>query len=187
MDDERILELYWRRDETALAASEEAYGAYCLRIAQNILGDTEDAKESVNDVWLAAWKTIPPHRPQVLQTYFGKLARHISLKKRRDNRAAKRGGGEMPLIYDELADCIPSPSSVEREAETAALAECIDRFLNDLPSVEQAVFLRRYWYFESIHAIAAHLHFSDSKVKSMLHRTRKKLAVALQKEGFRYE
>jgi len=187
MDDQTLVDLYWQRDERALKISEDTYGAYCMRIARNILGDTEDARESVNDVWLAAWHAIPPHRPAVLQSFFGKLTRNISLKKRRDQRAAKRGGGEWPLIYEELADCIPSQTSVEQEVETIALSECINRFLDGLPAVEQAVFLRRYWYFERIHDIAVHFRFSDSKVKSMLFRTRKKLADALQKEGIRYE
>lgn len=182
-----MVELYWQRDETVLKRSEEAYGAYCFRIAYNILGNTEDAKESINDVWLAAWRSIPPHRPKVLQSFFGKLARNISLKKRRDQRAVKRGGGELPLIYEELADCIPANNHVEQEVETIALSECINRFLNNLPAVEQAVFLRRYWYFESIHTIAVHFRFSDSKVKSMLYRLRNKLADMLQKEGFYYE
>ncbi len=184
MDDHTLVELYWRRDETALEISEETYGAYCLRIAYNILGDTEDAKESVNDVWLAAWHSIPPHRPKVLQAFLGKLTRNISLKKRRDQRAAKRGGGELPLIYEELSDCIPAQGGVEQEVETVALSQCINHFLDSLPAVEQAVFLRRYWYFESIHTIAVHFRFSDSKVKSMLYRIRKKLADTLQKEGF---
>ncbi len=187
MDDSALVELYWQRDETALKISEDAYGAYCFQIAYNILGDAEDAKESVNDVWLAAWRSIPPHRPTVLQAFLGKLTRNISLKKRRGQRALKRGGGELPLIYEELADCIPAQGCVEQEAETTALSQCINRFLDSLPAVEQAVFLRRYWYFESIHTIAVQLRFSDSKVKSILHRLRKKLADALQKEGFRYE
>lgn len=187
MDDHTLVELFWKRDETAIKISEETYGAYCSRIAYNILGNTEDAKESVNDVWLAAWHSIPPHRPTVLQTFLGRLTRNISLKKRRDQCAAKRGGGELPLIYEELADCIPARNSVEQEVETIALSQCINRFLDSLPAIEQAVFLRRYWYFESIHTIAVNLRFTDSKVKSMLHRLRKKLADTLQKEGFCYE
>ena len=187
MDDHTLVELYWQRDETALKISEETYGAYCSSIAYNILGNTEDAKESVNDVWLAAWNSMPPHRPTVLQAFLGRLARNISLKKRRDQCAAKRGGGELPLIYEELAECIPARDGVEQEVETNELSRCINRFLDCLPAVEQAVFLRRYWYFESIHIIAVQLHFTDSKVKSMLHRLRKKLADTLQKEGFYYE
>ena len=184
MDDETLVEMYWQRDETALQISDDIYGSYCFRIACNILGDTEDARESVNDVWLAVWNSIPPHRPQSLQAFLGKLVRNISLKKRRDQHAVKRGGGELPLIYEELADCIPARDCVEQEVETVALSAAINRFLDRLPAVEQAVFLRRYWYFESIHTIGEHFHFSDSKIKSMLFRTRKKLADTLHKEGF---
>jgi len=184
VNDRELVELYWQRDESALTISEERYGAYCLRIAHNILGDTEDAGECVNDVWLAAWRSIPPHRPKVLQAFLGKLTRYISLKKRRDQHAAKRGGGELPLIYDELADCIPARNCVEQEVETAALSAVINRFLDGLSAVEQAVFLRRYWYFDSISAIARQFRFTESKVKSMLFRTRKKLAQMLEKEGF---
>ena len=187
MDDQTLVELFWRRDETALTIAEDTYGAYCRQIAYNILGNTEDAAESVNDVWLAAWRSIPPHRPQVLQAFLGKLARNISLKKRRDQSAVKRGGGELPLIYEELADCIPARTDVEQEVETIALSESINRFLDSLPPLEQAVFLRRYWYFEQVHTIAVQFRFSDSKVKSMLLRTRRKLAQTLRKEGFFHE
>lgn len=187
MDDKTLVDLYWQRDEAALAESEAKYGGYCYTIAHNILGDAEDAKESVNDVWLAAWKSIPPHRPKVLQAFLGKLARNISLKKWRDKRAQKRGGRELSLVYEELSDCIPAPHSIEGELETAELAQCINRFLDSLPTVEQAVFLRRYWYFDSVKTIAARFRFSDSKVKSMLHRLRGKLAKTLQKEGFDIE
>ncbi len=187
MDDQALIDLYWQRDEAALKETEAKYSAYCYRIAHNILGSAEDAKECVNDVWLAAWKSIPPHRPKVLQAFLGKLARNISLKKWRDQRALKRGGGELSLVYEELGDCIPARTSVEQEIETAALSHCINRFLDSLSPIEQAVFLRRYWYFDSIHEIAKRRHFTDSKVKSMLHRTRTRLKAALQKEGLDIE
>ncbi len=187
MEDQRIVELYWQRNETALKISEDRYTAYCFQIAYNILGNVEDAKESVNDVWFAAWRSIPPHRPKVLQSFLGKLTRNISLKKRRYQYAQKRGGGELSLVYNELDDIIPARNNVEDEVETMGLSRCIDQFLDTLPAVEQRVFLKRYWYFESIHTIAKQFHFSDAKVKSMLHRIRKKLADTLQKEEFYHE
>lgn len=187
VEDREIVALFWERNDAALTEAERKYGAYCYAVARNIVGNDEDAKECVNDVWMAAWRSIPPHQPTVLQAFLGKLARNISLKKWRDRRAAKRGGGELSLVYEELADCIPAHSTVEQEIETAALSQCVNRFLDSLPPVEQAVFLRRYWYFDSIKVIAGRFHFTQAKVKSMLHRTRQKLAAVLQKEGFPVE
>lgn len=179
--------LYFDRDERALKETADRYNAYCFSIAHNILNNTEDASECVNDVWLAAWNAIPPHRPQVLQTFLGKLARNISLKKWRAQHADKRGGGELPLVYEELSDCIRANISVEQEVEASALARYIDRFLDGLSPLERAIFLRRYWYFDDIHSIAKRYRFTDAKVKSMLLRLRRKLATALQKEGLYLE
>lgn len=187
MDDQALVDLYFARDERAVKETADRYGAYRFSIAHNILGSTEDANECVNDTWLAAWNAIPPHRPQVLQTFLGKLARNISLKKWRAKHADKRGGGELPLVYEELSDCIPANSSVEQEIEAADLAQTITRFLDGLPPLERAVFLRRYWYFDDIRTIAKRYRFSESKVKSMLFRLRRKLADTLTKEGLYLE
>ena len=183
MDDTQIVELYWARKESAIEETETKYGPYCYSIAQNILQNPDDAKESVNDTWLDAWNSMPPHRPSVLSTFLGKLTRRISIDKWRRTTAKKRGDGEFPLVLAELEDCISDGKSIEEETERKLLADVIAAFVKDLPETEQKVFLCRYWYMDSVGSIASRFRFSESKVKSMLYRTREKLRVRLEKEG----
>jgi RNA polymerase sigma-70 factor (ECF subfamily) len=183
MDDTQIVELYWAREESAIEETEAKYGSYCYSIAQNILQNTDDAAESVNDTWLDAWNSMPPHRPFVLSTFLGKLTRRISIDKWRRTNAKKRGDGQLPLVLAELEDCISDGKSIEEETERKLLAEVIAAFVKSLPETEQKVFLCRYWYMDSVSAIASRFRFSESKVKSMLYRTREKLRVRLEKEG----
>ena len=185
MDDVRIVSLYWDRNEQAIEESKSKYGGYCHAIAYRILTDHEDADESVNDTWLAAWESMPPHRPAVLATYLGKITRHVSLNRWRDRNRAKRGGGEVPLSLDELAECVPDRRNVERTMELAELAEAINSFLAGLPAAERDVFVCRYWFLASLREISEKFEFSESKTKSMLFRTRKKLLAHLEKEGLK--
>ena len=141
----------------------------------------------MNDTWINAWNSIPPHLPSILSTYLGKLTRFVSLKKWRDSRRQKRGGGEISLVYEELSELIESGTTIEDELETKELANIINRFLDELDETEQKVFICRYWYFDSIQKISEQFGFSNSKVKSMLHRTRQKLSTYLQKEGVNIE
>ena len=183
MEDKAIVDLYWERDENAISETAEKYGRYCYTIAFNILSDAEDAKESVNDAYLNAWNSMPPHRPTILSTFIGKVTRYVSLKKWREKHVQKRGGGNVDLAYEELSECIPAHTGIDDEFENQELARVIDRFLDDLPAHEQQVFVCRYWYFDSISAISRQFGFSESKVKSMLHRIRKKLRIRLSEEG----
>jgi len=183
MEDSRIIELYWSRSESAITETASKYGKYCYAIACNILGNEQDAQESVNDTYLGAWNSMPPHRPSVLSAFLGKITRRISIKKWQEKHAGKRGGGETALALDELADCIPSGQSVENEIELAELSKIIDDFVTALPITEMRVFICRYWYLDPIPAICRQFGFSKSKVKSMLHRTRRKLLLHLKKEG----
>ncbi len=183
VEDKAIVDLYWERDESAISETAEKYGRYCYTIAFNILSDAEDAKESVNDAYLNAWNSMPPHRPTILSTFIGKITRYVSLKKWREKHAQKRGGGNVDLAYEELSECIPAQAGIDDELENQELARVIDRFLDDLPAHEQKVFVCRYWYFDSISAISKQFGFSESKVKSMLHRIRKKLRIRLSEEG----
>ena len=187
MNDGEIVSLFWERDERAVSESLNRYGRYCKSIAYGILQNPQDAEECVDDACLAAWNSIPPHRPAILSSFLGKLTRRASLKKWRGYSAQKRGGGELPAALDELQDCIPNALTLEAEVEERELARSINAFLQNLPSAERRVFILRYWYLESIAAIAARLGFSQSKVKSMLHRSRGKLLEHLRKEGFFYE
>ena len=183
MDDTQIVELYWARKESAIEETEAKYGSYCRSIAGNILQNQDDAEECVNDTWLGAWNSMPPHRPSVLSTFLGKLTRRISIDKWRRITAKKRGNGQLPLVLDELEDCVSDGKSIEEETERKLLAEVIAAFVKSLPETEQKVFLCRYWYMDSVSTIATRFRFSESKVKSMLSRTREKLRVRLEKEG----
>lgn len=182
MDDPQIVALYWERDEKAIQETARKYGRYCYAIAYGILHDAADAEESVNDTYLDAWNSMPPHRPSVLATFLGKITRRISIDRFRRYHAAKRGGGEMTVVLGELEECIPGGGDVEQAVEQQLLAEVINAFVKTLPRTEQGVFLCRYWYMDSVENIAKQFGFSQSKVKSMLHRTRAKLREQLIKE-----
>ena len=183
MEDGRIVDLYWQRDEAAISETEKKYGGYCLSIASHILQDHEDAQECVNDTYLGAWNAMPPHRPENLSTFLGKITRRLSLKKRRAKLAYKRGGGSAEESIDELEACIPSGQTIDDSLAVAELTEIINAFLDTLPLTERRVFLRRYWYFDSISEISSRYGFGESKVKMMLKRTRDKLQLRLKKEG----
>lgn len=182
MEDARIVDLYWARSETAIDETSAKYGKYCYAIAHNILANAEDADESVNDTYFAAWNSIPPHRPSVLSSFLGKITRRISIDKWRAHSAEKRGGGEIILALDELSDCIPASKNVEQEIEAAELRKTIDSFVMSLPLVERRVFICRYWYLDPISVICTQFGFSQSKVKVMLHRIRKELRRHLERK-----
>ena len=182
MDDASIIELYWARAERAIAETDAVYGRFCYRIAHNILFDPQDAEESVNDTWLAAWNAMPPHRPSCLKMFLGKLTRRISVSRLRRNTAGKRGGGEAELALDELAECLPAPGGVEREIETKELEKAVSAFLRSLPESERSLFIGRYWLVMPINELADRLGVKRSTARSTLSRTRKKLQEYLRKE-----
>ena len=184
MEDDRIVALYFDRSEQALTETETKYGRYCRTVAANILPDGRDAEEAVSDAYMAAWSSIPPHRPANLGTYLAKLTRRAALKRWRALDAKKRGGGQTEAALEELAEVLSGGEEPHQAAEAAALAACLDRFLAELPDSERRVFLRRYWYLDGVKAICARTGYSQSKVKSMLARTRKRLAAYLNEEGF---
>ncbi len=183
MDDQHIIELYWARDEEAIRYTADRYGQYCYAIAYHILSVREDSEECVNDTYLDAWNSMPPHRPNVLSAFLGKITRRIAIDRWREGRAQKRGGGEMALALDELSECVASHSDVTREVETLEVAAGVQRFLNTLPDTERRIFVRRYWHMEPIASLAERFGYGQSRVKSMLHRTRAKLRRYLDEEG----
>ena len=183
MDDAKIVELYWSRSEQAIKETELKYGKYCRTISYNILADIADAEECVNDTYLKAWNSMPSNRPSRLAPYLGKLTRWLSLNRLRDQNSLKRGDGELPLVLDELAETLDSGFDTEKELEIKELNREIRRLLNKLKKEERDVFLSRYWYMASIAEIAEKSGFTESKVKTMLHRTRKKLLTQLKEEG----
>lgn len=184
MEDKSIIQLYWDRSEQAIVETDSKYGAYCYSIAHNILTNREDAEESVSDTYLAAWRAMPPRRPSILSAFLGKITRHISIDRWRSRTASKRGGGEMTLALEELGDCVSGEETPETQLLRRELAVRINTFLEGLPETERSVFLCRYWYLDSIAETAAYFGFTESKVKTMLHRTREKLRKTLEKEGY---
>lgn len=183
MEDDRIVELYWSRSENAISETSAKYGRYCHAIAYRVLSSEEDAEESVNDTYLEAWNSMPPHRPAVLSAFLGKITRTIAIDKWRRRSAKKRGGGEVALTLDELEECLCSGSDVESEIEERELVEALNAFLGKLSLHERDVFVCRYFFLMPISEICDKYHFGPSKVKSMLSRTRKRLRVCLEKEG----
>lgn len=184
MDDRKIVELYWQRSESAIDHTQRKYGRYCNKIAYNILKNHHDAEECVNDTYVDAWNSMPPHKPNSLSAFLGKITRRISLDRWRRRNAEKRGGDDMTVAFDELAECIADESEWERASrETLALA--ISEFLEGLKEDERNIFIRRYWYFDTVEDISRVYGFSESKVKMSLMRTREKLAAHLEKEGIK--
>ncbi|MCM1027454.1 MAG: sigma-70 family RNA polymerase sigma factor [Roseburia sp.] len=183
MKDDEIIALYLARNESAISATSDKYGSYCHSISYNILHDSEDAKECVNDTWLGAWKSIPPHRPNRLSTYLGKITRNLSLNRFRQYTAEKRGFGQTALVLSELDDCIPSGKDVEQVIEEMALTASINRFLRQQSRERRNIFIRRYWYLYPIRDIAIAYGMSESKVASLLFRMRNELKSHLEKEG----
>ena len=183
MEDAQIVALYLDRNEQAIDETAAKYGNYCFSIAFNILDHRSDAEETVNDTYLGAWRSIPPHRPVRLSTYLGKITRRLALGKWKAGNAQKRGGGEMPLALEELGECICTDENPEQAMELQELTNTLNTFLKDLPETEQRIFVYRYWYLYPIKNIAREFSFSESKVKSMLSRIRMKLKEYLKKEG----
>jgi len=187
MEDAQIVRLYWDRSEDAITESDKKYGSYCYRIAHNILNQRDDALETVNDTWLGAWDSMPPHRPAILSTFLGKITRRLSISRFRQRSAAKRGGTQTTLVLEELDQCLANTQDVEKEIEHRLLVEQINRFLESLSITERQIFLRRYWYLDPIQIIAQDYDFSVSKVHSLLHRLRGRLRTQLVKEGYLHE
>ncbi|MBR5093700.1 MAG: sigma-70 family RNA polymerase sigma factor [Oscillospiraceae bacterium] len=185
MEDAAILALYWRRDEQAIRETEARYGAYCRSVARRILPDPQDAEEVLSDTWLRAWESIPPKRPERLATYLGKLTRDLAISRLRQLSAQKRGGGQLPLVLEELSECLAAPGSPEQELEARELRQALDRFVSGLAARERDVFVCRYWFLAPLEELSRRTGYSQSKLKSMLARTRKKLDRYLREEGYR--
>ncbi len=184
MDDERIIDLYWQRNEDAISESDAKYGKYCHSVANNILCNNEDSKECVNDTWMRAWNAMPPTRPTVLRMFFAKITRNLSLNRIIAKNAEKRFYGETMLVLDELDECIAGSSNVEREFEQSELIKTINRFVESLDTREGDIFARRYFFNESVKGIAKRYGLTANHTAVILSRTRKKLKETLIKEGY---
>ena len=182
MEDKDIISLFFRRSEEALTETDIKYGNYCRKIAANILSDGRDAEEAVNEAYLGAWNCIPPNNPEKLGPFLGRIVRNASLKIYRRNTAVKRSSDEFSVTLDELSECISDDKNIQAAIESKELTQHINAFLETLKPLERQVFVCRYWYFDSISDIAQRFSFSETKVRTMLCRTRKKLMKALDKE-----
>lgn len=187
MEDTKILDLYWQRDQEAIVQTDLKYGAYCGAIAQNILHDHQDTEECVNDTWMQAWDSIPPARPSVLRLFLARITRNLSINRYYARQSKKRGGGQTPLVLEELAECLTDRSDVESTYEAKALEECIAQFVRSLPEREANLFVRRYFYVESVAAIGKRYGMTDNHVMVSLSRTRKKMKLHLEQEGYFHE
>ena len=184
MEDNQIVELYFQRNADAIKETDSKYGSYCFAIADNILHNREDSEECVNDTWLGAWNAMPPQRPNMLRMFLAKITRNLSFNRFNARSAEKRGGGEIHLVLDELAECIANESDTENEYLAKELEQCIKLFVRELPEREGNVFVRRYFFTEPVSTIAKRYSMTDNNVMVTLSRTRKKLKAHLEKEGY---
>ncbi len=180
MDDKSIIELYFAKDEDAIGETQRKYGDLCYRIAYNVLGSREDAEECVNDTYTAMWGAIPPARPENLTAFISKIARNLSLKRLEHRMREKRSG--VSLSIDELGDVL-SEGDVSATVTEAELGKLISDFLRGQPRDVREVFIRKYFFFDSVKDISKRYSFTESKVKSMLFHTRKKLSDYLREKG----
>lgn len=184
MDDNQIIALFLARDEDAIQAAQRQYGAYCAAIANGILDDPGAAEECVNDTWLKCWQSIPPQRPRSLRGYAGRIVRNLALSVRRADNAQKRGGGQVQLALDELSEVVSGGETPEGALDRQAFRAALDGFLADLPERSRNLFLRRYWYLDSVEQLAKRFRMSKTQVTTTLHRLRGKLRAHLEQEGF---
>lgn len=184
MEDKQIIDLYWARAETAISETAKKYGRYCHSIAFNILHSHEDSEECVNDTFFNAWKAIPPQRPNKLSAFLGTITRNLSLNKWEQYNTEKRGLGQVPLALEELHECIPALENADQVADDLTLTEILNQFLSKLPKDRRKIFMRRYWYMDTIKEIAEGYSMSESRVKMSLLRSRNELKRILEREGF---
>jgi len=186
MEDKKIIELFFKRDEEAIHQVMKKYQNYCFSIGKNILDNSQDVLEVLNDVYLALWDSIPPQCPESLSAYLGKITRNLSLSKYRYAKAKKRNGGMEEVSFNELEECIPD-TFFKKNCSQILLTDAINDFLSTLSNKDRHVFVCRYWYFDSIKDISKRYLISESNVKMSLKRNREKLKEYLVKEGFSNE
>ena len=185
MEDEKIVGLYNERDERAVSETKTKYFHYLFKISMNVLGDAGDAEECVNDTYLKAWQNIPPDRPRSLSAYLAVIVRRVSLDRLKKRAAGKRCGAEYDLSLDELGECVPAGgSSVEDEVERTELGATVSRYLLSLSETERVVFTGRYFYLDSVRAIASYTGLTPAKVRGMLEKLREGLRGRLEEEGY---
>ena len=182
--DAEIIDLYWRRDELAIQRTAEHYGALCLRVAMNILGNAADAEECVNDTYLAVWNAIPPAEPVSLKSFVSSITRRIALNRYKEQNRDKRGGGQVPLALEELAEVVSDTEDVVADQERRELLKSMALFLRGCSPRDRGLFLDRYLRLEPTAVLAERYRVKEAQVLLILSRTRKKLKAHLEKEGY---
>lgn len=182
MEDREIIRLYQKRDEQAIAASRSKYGAFLYGIAMNILHQNQDAEECESDTYHNAWRHIPPDNPWALRAYLGKITRRLSISRYRKNHAEKRNS-EMEVLLEELDQCIPDSSTPEQELEAKELGEIISDWLIQLPEQQKKLFVRRYWFGDSLEQLSKEFELPKRLISQRLSRMRGKLKVYLEQQG----
>ena len=182
MEDNKIIDLYFRRDELALTETANKYGTFCLRIAMNVVNVREDAEECVNDTYHTAWNQIPPTRPDSFKAFLGRIVRNFAISKYRALHAKKRFNG-LEVMLSELGDCIPATESVEQEMEAKELTEYINSWLADLKQEDRVLFVRRYWYGDEVKDLARKCGVSGTQMTQRMLRLRRKLKEYLTEKG----
>ena len=181
MEDSKIMELYWRREEQAIEETRIAYGGKLLPLSERILQNRQDAEENVSDTYLRAWQTIPPERPRYFLAFLQRICRNLAFD-RLDWRQAEKRNGQLVALTAELEQCIPDTRQ-ELQIESRQIRALLEAFLRELPKQSRILFLRRYLYGDSISEIAQRYGLGESKVKMQLLRTRKRLHTFLEQEG----
>lgn len=184
MEDREIIELYFAREEQALEETERKYGAFCFSLADAILKNAEDSNEVLSDTWLRAWNAIPPLVPDSLKLYLGKITRNLAFNTYRSRSAEKRGGGQIALVLDELAGCIPAAGSLSDNLEAQELAKEIQKFLQTQTKRDRGIFVSRYFSAEDYGMIAGKYGLTQGNVRRILSRMRSKLKKHLEGEGY---
>lgn len=182
MDDKEIIKLYFDRDEAAIKETDQKYRPYCFSISNNILADFQTAEECVNDTYLTTWRSIPPQNPNIFKLFLAKIVRNISLDCYRKINAEKRGGGQMPIILDELEEAIPSAYDLEEEVLYRDLIRILGDFVNNLSDEDKTIFIKRYFYAMPIKEIATNSNYKYNNLVTKLHRLRNNLKDALESE-----
>lgn len=183
MEDKDIIQLYFERNEKAISETEEKYGAYCRKTAENILGDFEKAEECLNSALFRVWNSVPPSEPKNLKIYLAKITRNFAIGILEKEKAKKRGGETFLEALEEISESVPASENVEESYFAKELGESINRFIKNLPEKERNIFIRRYFFFETPEKIGEKYGFSPNRISVILHRTRKKLRKFLEKEG----
>lgn len=182
MDDEKIIELFWQRDERAIKETADKYGGFCFAIAFNILESKEDAEECVNDVWHRVWASIPPQRPEHFRAFLGRIVRNKAINRWHELRAKKRSAG-LEALFDELEEVLPSGHTVDRELESREISEEISAWLKGLERSDRSLFIRRYWYGMPLKDLAAETDIRPARLAQRMHRLRLSLKKHLEERG----